>query len=217
MPIRQFQAPRMHAPRDFQKISPDPLCVEIGAGKGKHALLFTANHPEKKLIAVERTREKFVAMQKQHSLEGQQNLQLVHADALPWVVHALQPQQVEQFFILYPNPEPHNPAQRWLNMPFFEFLISRLKVGGQITLASNIPEYIEEAQQQLIEVWKLPFVKERIADSSARTHFEIKYLERGELCQQLIITKPEGYRTRFDVFQALQGQNPQSQSSDQAE
>ncbi|MGQ7707864.1 hypothetical protein ACTGY4_09990, partial [Streptococcus suis] len=96
-------------------------------------------------------------------------------------VHALQPQQVEQFFILYPNPEPHNPAQRWLNMPFFEFLISRLQVAGQITLASNIPEYIEEAQQQLIEVWTLPFVKERIADSSARTHFEIKYLERGEL------------------------------------
>ena len=73
MPIRQFQAQRMHAPRDFQMISPDPLCVEIGAGKGKHALLFTANHPEKKLIAVERTREKFVAMQKQHGLEGQQN------------------------------------------------------------------------------------------------------------------------------------------------
>ena len=90
-------------------------------------------------------------------------------------------------------------------------------MGGQITLASNIPEYIEEAQQQLIEVWKLPFVKERIADSSARTHFEIKYLERGELCQQLIITKPEGYRTRFDTFQALQGQNPQAQSLDQAE
>ena len=217
MPIRQFQAQRMQAPSDFKLISRDPICVEIGAGKGKHALLFTANHPEKKLIAVERTREKFVAMQKQHGLEGQQNLQLVHADALPWVVHALQPQQVEQFFILYPNPEPHNPAQRWLNMPFFEFLISRLQVGGQITLASNIPEYIEEAQQQLIEVWKLPFVKERIADHSARTHFEIKYLERGELCQQLIITKPEGYCTRFDVFQALQGLNSQAQSSDQAE
>jgi hypothetical protein len=35
---------------------------------------------------------------------------LIHADALPWVVHALYPAQVEQFFILYPNPEPHNPA-----------------------------------------------------------------------------------------------------------
>lgn len=207
MPIRQFQAQRMHAPRDFQMISPDPVCVEIGAGKGKHALLFSAQHPEKKLIAIERTREKYLAMQKQHDLEGQTNLQAIHADAMPWIVHSLLPAQVEQFFILYPNPEPHNPAQRWLNMPFFEFLLSRLQVGGTVTLASNIPEYIAEAQQQLIEVWKLPFVKEVIPGTSARTHFEIKYLQRGELCQQLIISKPEGYSTRFDDFMPLQGQN----------
>jgi tRNA G46 methylase TrmB len=207
MPIRQFQAHRMHAPRDFKAIAQEPLCVEIGAGKGKHALLFSAEHPEHQLIAVERTREKFIAMQKQHALEGQSNLVTVNADALPWVVHALFPAQVEQFFILYPNPEPHNPAQRWLNMPFFEFLLSRLKKGGSITLASNIPEYIAEAEQQLINVWKLPFVKEKIAATSARTHFEIKYLERGELCQQLVITKPENYKTRFDDFMPLQGKN----------
>ena len=206
MPIRQFQAQRMHAPRDFQMIHPEPICVEIGAGKGKHALLFSSQHPEHKLIAIERTREKYLAMQKQHALEGQSNLQAVHADAMPWIVHALLPAQVQQFFILYPNPEPHNPAQRWLNMPFFEFLLSRLKVAGTVTLASNIPEYIAEAQQQLIETWKLPFVKEVIPATSARTHFEIKYLQRGELCQQLIITKPEGYSTRFDDFMPLQGQ-----------
>ena len=207
MPIRQFQAQRMHAPRDFQSISPEAVCIEVGAGKGKHALLFTKTHPDTQLIAIERTREKFLAMQKQHGIEGQANLQTVHADALPWIVHALYPQQVEQFFILYPNPEPHNPAQRWVNMPFFEFLLSRLKTGGTITLASNIPAYIEEAEQQAEQLWKLPFIKEVIAQDSARTHFEIKYLERGELCQQLIITKPEAYVTRFDDFQPLQGQN----------
>lgn len=210
MSIRQFQAQRMHVPRDFQSISSEPVCVEIGAGKGKHALLFTQTNPNSKLIAIERTREKFLAMQKQHALEGQPNLQTVHADALPWIVHALYPAQVEQFFILYPNPEPHNPAQRWLNMPFFEFLLSRLKTDGTITLASNIPKYIDEAEQQVQDLWKLPFVKEVIAQNSARTHFEIKYLERGELCQQLIISKPEGYTTRFDEFQPLQGQNASS-------
>ena len=208
MPIRQFQAHRMHAPRDFKAIADEPLCVEIGAGKGKHALLFSREHPNQKLIAVERTREKFLAMQKQHAIEGQQNLEPINADALPWVVHALFPKQVEQFFILYPNPEPHNPAQRWLNMPFFEFLLSRLKTDGTVTLASNIPSYIDEAEQQLLQVWKLPFVKEKIPATSARTHFEVKYLERGELCQQLVITKPADYQTRFDTFMPLQGQNP---------
>ena len=210
MPIRQFQAQRMHAPRDFISIENQPICVEIGAGKGKHALLFTEQNPEQQLIAIERTREKFVAMQKQHQLEGQKNLIPMHADAVPWVVHALFPAQVEQFFILYPNPEPHNPAQRWLNMPFFEFLVSRLRVNGTVTLASNIPEYIAEAEQQLIDIWKLPYVKEVIPATSARTHFEIKYLERGELCQQLIISKPESYTTRFDDFMPIQGQNAQA-------
>ena len=210
MSIRQFQAQRMHAPRDFQSIENSPVCVEIGAGKGKHALLFSRQHPHLKLIAVERTREKFIAMQKQHQLEGLPNLKPLHADAIPWVVHALYPNQVQQFFILYPNPEPHNPAQRWLNMPFFEFLISRLHSNGTVTLASNIPEYIDEAEQQLQNIWKLPYEKQVIAQDSARTHFEIKYLERGELCQQLIIQKPENYSTRFDEFQPLQGKNMQT-------
>ena len=207
MPIRQFQAQRMQAPRDFQAISSQPICLEIGAGKGKHALLFTTQHPQQRLVAIERTREKFEAMQKQHQQEGQENLQPVHADALPWVVHALYPQQLEQCFILYPNPEPHNPAQRWLNMPFFEFLLSRLQPKGQIILASNIPDYIAEAEQQLQQVWQLPYIKEVIPATSARTHFEIKYLERGELCQQLVISKPETYQTRFDDFMPLLGQS----------
>ena len=207
MPIRQFQAQRMHAPRDFSPIENQPVCVEIGAGKGKHALIFARQNPQSHLIAIERTREKFLAMQRQHQFDGYLNLTPMHADALPWIVHALFPAQVEQFFILYPNPEPHNPAQRWLNMPFFEFLISRLQVNGILTLASNIPEYIDEAEQQLNNVWKLPYEKQVIPPTSARTHFEIKYLERGELCQQLIVTKPENYKTRFDDFQPLQGCN----------
>ena len=207
MHLRQFQAQRMQAPRDFQTIENLPVCVEIGAGKGKHAVLFSQQQPQSTLYAIERTREKFEAMQKQHQLADLNNLCPVHADALPWITHALYPAQVEQFFILYPNPEPHNPAQRWVNMPFLEFILSRLQFGGQITLASNIPEYIEEAEQQLKDIWKLPYEKQVIASDSARTHFEVKYLERGELCQQLIIRKPADYTTRFDDFMPLLGQN----------
>lgn len=198
--IRPFQSQYLKAPRDFQPIENTQICLEIGAGKGKHACLFATENPQHTLFAVERTAEKFHAMQKQHQLQNLTNLNPIHADALPWVVHALYPQQVEKLFILYPNPEPHNSMQRWLNMPFFEYLLSRVVSGGCIVLASNIPEYIAEAEQQLKEVWKLPYQLEQIATTSARTHFEIKYLERGELCQQLVITKPQAYQTRFDAI-----------------
>lgn len=217
MSIRQFQAQRIHAPRQFKSIGQQPICIEIGAGKGKHALGFSQRHPELNLIAIERTREKFDAMQKLHQQAALSNLEIVHADAIAWMVHAVYPAQAEQIFILYPNPEPHNSAQRWLNMPFFEYLLSRLAPGGQITLASNIPEYIEEAVQQLQHLWKLPFELQRIAADSARTHFEIKYLERGELCQQLIIRKPADYQTRFDTLMPLAGATPEKQRVDAVE
>jgi tRNA G46 methylase TrmB len=64
-------------------------------------------------------------------------------------------------------------------MPFFEFLLSRLQPNGTITFASNIPEYIDEAEQQLIKCGSC-LMKSKNCTDSARTHFEIKYLERGE-------------------------------------
>lgn len=214
---RAFHPEKLSAPRDFNhsmqnisstdaNVSHNPLVLEIGAGKGKHALLFASQNPDTQLVAIERTRNKFVAFTKLAVQQKLMNLIPVHADAIAWIVHAIKPNSVACIYILYPNPEPHNPNQQWLNMPFFEFLLSRLQVGGTITLASNIAEYIAEAEQQLINIWKLPFVKEVINSTSARTHFEIKYLERGELCQQLIITKPTDYSTRFDDFMPLQGQ-----------
>ena len=118
--IRLFQAELMRAPRDFIAPTITPtMCLEIGAGKGKHAMQFAAQHPNTHLLAIERTAEKFQAFLKQHQAQSLRNLQPIHADAIAWSVHGLKPQQLEQIFILYPNPEPKNPAQRWLNMPFF--------------------------------------------------------------------------------------------------
>ncbi len=209
MTRRVFQPQFLKAPRGFAR--PDwcqlaqPLCLEIGAGMGRHAILFGQQYPAKTLYAVERTAEKFNVFAERAAAAQLAHVHPVHADAIPWVVHALPPQSISECFILYPNPEPKNPAQRWLNMPFFEFLLSRLQDGAQLTLASNIPEYIEEAVQQLQGVWQLPFVRQVVAPDSARTHFEVKYLARGELCQELLIRKPVGYQTAFDAYdRALQ-------------
>lgn len=207
--MRLFQPAYLKAPRDFirpdfsSKILAGSLCLEIGAGMGRHALLFAQANPDQQLIAIERTRAKFEAFAARAAEQELHNLIPVHADAIPWVVYALPPKSVSQLFILYPNPEPKNPAQRWLNMPFFEFLLSRLKDGARITLASNITDYIDEAEQQLQQIWKLPYERQLIATTSARTHFEVKYLARGEPCEQLIMTKPLNYQTHFDGFDGV--------------
>ncbi|GAB3230784.1 MULTISPECIES: class I SAM-dependent methyltransferase [Psychrobacter] len=206
---RAFQPQRLSAPRDFMipKIISDnkdekPLILEIGAGKGKHALSFALQNPDKHLIAIERTRNKFDAFSKLATLQDLSNLDAIHADAIAWTVHALKPNSVAKIFILYPNPEQHNPNQQWLNMPFFEFLLSRLQVGGEIILATNIQSYMDNAEHQAAKLWCLPNNRYRVPVDSQRTHFEVKYLARQEVCWELSIRKPKWYKTRFDNWQA---------------
>ena len=206
---RAFQPQRLSAPRDFMipKIISDnkdekPLILEIGAGKGKHALSFALQNPDKHLIAIERTRNKFDAFSKLAILQDLSNLDAIHADAIAWTVHALKPNSVAKIFILYPNPEQHNPNQQWLNMPFFEFLLSRLQVGGEIILATNIQSYMDNAEHQAAKLWCLPNTRYRVPVDSQRTHFEVKYLARQEVCWELSIRKPKWYKTRFDNWQA---------------
>lgn len=202
---RAFQSEKLSEPRDF--VIPKTalitgetkdLVLEIGAGKGKHALIFAKENPDKSLIAIERTRNKFETFSRLATLQGLDNLTLIHADAIPWIVHAIAPNSVACIYILYPNPEQHNPNQQWLNMPFFEFLLSRLQVGGEIVLATNIETYMDNAEQQATAVWCLPSTRHRVPSDSERTHFEIKYLARQETCWQLNMQKPKGYTTRFD-------------------
>ena len=203
---RAFQPNQLSAPRDFAMPlvllnSELPLVLEIGAGKGKHALSFAQQNPDKHLIAIERTRNKFEAFAKLAGQQSSSNLTAIHADAIAWIVHAIAPSSIGSIYILYPNPEQHNPNQQWLNMPFFEFLLSRLQEGGEIVLATNIEAYMDNAEQQVCEVWCLPHTRSQVASNSQRTHFEIKYLARQENCWQLIMRKPKGYQTRFDDWE----------------
>ncbi len=206
--MRLFKPELLHAPRslwvpDAAVWANQPM-LEIGAGMGKHAMAFAANNPHTPIIAIERTRLKFNAFAKR--LAGHTPLPscyAVHADAIAWTVYAVPAAALAQVFILYPNPEPHNPNQRWLNMPFFGYLLSRLAAGGSIVLASNVASYIDEAVERCQKTWQLAFSLANVADlhEPARSHFEAKYLQRGEHCQQITMHKPQGYVSAYDHIQ----------------
>ena len=207
---RTFQPEKLAPPRNFNKpndllnksTNEAPIIIEIGAGKGKHALSFATSYSNQHLIAIERTCNKFEAFFKQAELQNLSNLTPIHADAIAWIVHAIDPGSIAKIYILYPNPEQHNPNQQWLNMPFFEFLLSRLQEGGEVILATNIEAYMDNAELKAKTIWQLPTLRQTVASESQRTHFEIKYLARNETCWELIMQKPEGYRTRFDTWVA---------------
>lgn len=174
-----------------------PLELEIGCGVGWHPIRYASENPGTNLIAIEHTRAKFARFQSRlarHAPLG--NLLPVHANAIDWVAGLLPPRSVRRCFFLYPNPEPKAANKRWLRSPFMHVLLAALKPGGEIRFASNETAYVEEACTWAERAWQLELVERRafgrgsVPHGIPRTHFEKKYLERGQTCFDLIWRKP---------------------------
>ncbi len=197
--MRSFPSDPIPLPRLVPKLdialSQPRLDVEIGAGQGLHAIQYAQKNPDRHLIAIERTHTRFTQMARRHQDHADlKNLFPVHADALSIFVHYIPDQSVEQIFLLYPNPYPKfkQANLRWHNMPFMNFLKTKLKKGGRLVLATNIEEYAGEAEQKMVAAWRFELSAIRVLGrhDRPRTHFEKKYLERGQNCWDLVFVNP---------------------------
>lgn len=175
--------------RDFKALD-----IEIGAGQGLHAIQYCRNNPERLLLAVEKTHVRFEQLNQRREGHPQiENLVTLHADAVAFVSHYLPPESLDRVFLLYPNPyvKAKQANLRWHNRPFLSELLKKMNNGAELTLATNLEWYAKEAATALTTQWRLEMLEfTSIAhDFHPRTHFEKKYLIRGETCWNLKFRK----------------------------
>ncbi|MBT4760539.1 MAG: SAM-dependent methyltransferase [Bdellovibrionaceae bacterium] len=175
-----------------------PLCLEIGAGAGLHAIQWAKDNCSERLIAIEQTHERASKLKqrvKNHSLE---NILPIQSDAMLFIPHYILENCIKDIFILYPNPNPKekDKNQRWVNMPAMKNILATLKINGKLTLATNIENYANEASSGFQEQWQLNLLESKASPFSfnPRTHFEKKYLERKNTCYNLVFGKEKNHQ-----------------------
>lgn len=201
--IRTFQTENIPVPSapglapDFWKQS-TPTDLEIGCGVGWHPITYASENPARRLIAIEHSKSRYQSFQRRWEKHGElENLLPVHANAIHWITHHVPERSIERLFTLFPNPYPKQSQRnkRWYAMAFTERLIGTLKPGGTWTLATNERFYIDEALETLGAHFLLSLVDRKAYSAldqmgqSPRTHFEKKYLLRGQTCYQLIFQR----------------------------
>ena len=168
----------------------EAMDLEIGAGKGLHAIKYCQANPDRMLLAVEKTHVRFSSLtQRKENHPHLANLVTVQADATAFVSHFLPHQSLDRVFLLYPNPyhKLKHANLRWHNRSFFAELLKKMKFGAELTVATNLEWYAQEAAQTFQKQWQLEITDLSAVDPQIppRTHFEKKYLLRGETCWNL--------------------------------
>ena len=98
MIVRSFNKESLPTPRGFENFTlpSGALDLEIGAGVGYFAIQHAKNNPERKLISIEHTKEKFSKFESRIAGNKElSNLIPVHANAISWASHYLPPESVD--------------------------------------------------------------------------------------------------------------------------
>lgn len=169
--------------------------LEIGAGNGLFALNFISKNPNWFLIALERTLQKsraFTHIEKNFK-NHQDQLFYARADGINLTTHWVPNESLDGLFLIYPNPYVKEKQKnlRWHNMPFFSELLCKLKKGGQLELRTNLKWYADEFYTKVTEVHGLKLSQRQELSNThlPETNFERKYLNRREICHQLVFKK----------------------------
>lgn len=176
-----------------------PIDCEIGCGVGWHPIQYSKNHPDRYLLAIEHTARKFKSFENRLARHRRPNLFACHGNAMSVIPSVLASQSIDRFFILYPNPNPKEKGAnlRWHRMPFMACILDKLKQGGTLQMVSNEEWYWLEARSYLIKQWGFVIREEKKVNLDSypnwkfRSHFEKKYLERGQTIYDLIVQKKD--------------------------
>lgn len=197
-PVNKKLAGEIQTILKWVQLSTQPLYLEIGCGVGLHPIQFAKSNPNSRILAFERTRTKYQkSLQRFIGNGSPENALIVHGDASFFLSELFlknsSPSPIDGIFILYPNPYPKKSQSnlRLAHMPLTLVLNQILKQNATLTLASNKIEYITEAHELIPPKTSLIVTKNHKIESNAspRTHFEKKYLARGEDCFEIVFTK----------------------------
>jgi tRNA (guanine-N7-)-methyltransferase len=162
-----------------------PLIVEIGYG-GAHFLTDLAlNHPASNVIGIEVSHfctQDGETKRRKHLLE---NLLLIHGNAVTTLAYVFSSASVDRFYINFPDPFPKTShAHRRLLAPYALSLITdRLKPGGLLTIATDVPAYAESIAHDLAHTAGLvnlhPSAWLSELPGRTPTRYERKAIEKG--------------------------------------
>jgi len=127
-----------------------PVELELGAGDGSFILKYSALHPERNFLAVERLLGRLRKIDRKGRRLGLTNLRALRLEAAYVLEWMIQPASLSALHVYFPDPWPKRRhwKRRLINHRFTELAARALKPGGRFFVRTDDASYFE----QMVEV-----------------------------------------------------------------
>ncbi len=188
--------PYAPAPLDFDQLfgRSAPRLLEIGFGMGETTAAIAGDHPENDYLGIEVHTPGVGSLLKQIAGLGLTNLRVIQHDAVDVLEHMIVPASLDGVHVFFPDPWPkkRHHKRRLLQPPLVSLLVSRLKPGGYVHVATDWEEYAG----QILEVLSAePALSNTVPAYAARpasrplTKFEQRGLRLGHKVRDMVFRK----------------------------
>jgi len=174
-------------------LTPHPLEIEIGCGKGKFLLARAESEPRRNFLGVDRISKWMKIGRTRGEKRRLENLRFIKAEIREFL-QSVPPESVAAFHIYFPDPWPkrRHRKRRLVTAEFLRNLYGRLKPGGFVHLASDDADYfrqIKQAAAQSAEWAQREGMNERLVSPGVITNYELKYQSAGKILHYLELRK----------------------------
>ncbi len=127
-----------------------PKFLEIGFGMGETTARIAADHPQHDYLGIEVHTPGVGSLLKRAAELGLANIRVIQHDAVEVIEHMISPGSLDGIHIFFPDPWPkkRHHKRRLLQPPFVALLVSRIKAGAYVHVATDWENYA----QQIVEV-----------------------------------------------------------------
>jgi tRNA (guanine-N7-)-methyltransferase len=171
-----------------------PVVLEIGFGMGDATAQIAQSLADTDFLACEVHEPGVGALLKKIGEHGISNIRILQHDAVEVMEHMIAPDSLDGVHIYFPDPwhKKRHHKRRLIQPPFVEKLVSRLKPGGYLHLATDWEPYAHQMLEVLSANANLRNTAEAYAEKPAYrplTKFENRGLRLGHGVWDLVFRK----------------------------
>lgn len=157
----------------------NPLNMEIGMGNGEFIIKYALDRPEENWIGVEVFKKIFKIAEKKVNNIKSNNIRIIQFDAA-LILRLMEDNSLNNVYVNFPDPWPKkkHKKRRLLKPEFIQLIVSKLKQGGLMQIATDHEDYANEINENIKKVQGIKSIYDTSYKRKVDDYFPTKYYRK---------------------------------------